>query len=150
LEPTPESHFKLCYYGAALNVIERVLQSFGSFDATFEKFPFLIGYNDELAEHGLNGLSVDEAARWWSDSLDEWETANKSRLPLTRLREVGGLDRQAVDALLCVGLVEEDSRFGSLLETMQEQPGQRRPTVGLIKQWWGDESVRRLIDFGVL
>ncbi|MEK6302434.1 MAG: ATP-binding protein [Acidobacteriota bacterium] len=150
LEATPESHFKLCYYGAALNVIERVLQSFGSFDATFEKFPFLIGYNDELAEHGLNGLAVNEAARWWSDSLDEWETTTESRLPLTRLRQVGGLDRQAVDALLCVGLVEEDSRFGSLFETMQEQPGQRRPTVGLIKQWWGDESVRRLIDFGVL
>ena len=149
-DPSPELHFKLCFYGAAMNVIERVLQSFGSFEATFEKFPFLIGYNDELAEHGLDGFSVDEAARWWSDSLDEWETTTRGWLPLTRLRQAAGIDRQAVNALLCVGLVEEDSRFGALFETMQEQPGQRRPTLGLIKQWWGDASVRSLIDFGLL
>ena len=149
-EPSPELHFKLCFYGAALNVIERVLQSFGSFEATFEKFPFLIGYNDELADHGLTGLSVDEAAQWWSDSLDEWEKTNEGWLPLTRLRQAGGLNRQSVNALLCVGLVEEDSRFGALFEAMQEQPGQRRPTLGLIKQWWGDSAVRSLLDFGLL
>jgi hypothetical protein len=51
---------------------------------------------------------------------------------------------------MCIGLVEEDARFGTLFEAMQEQPGQRRPTFGLIKQWWGDDSVQTLIDFGLL
>ncbi len=147
--PTPQSHFKLCFYGAVLNLIERVLQSLGSFEETFDKFPFLIGYNDELAEYGLSGQSVEEAALWWGDSIDVWELEAKSWLPLARLRQKV-LDRRAIDALLCVGLVEEDSRFGTLFETMQEQSGQRRPTLGLIKQWWGDDSVQTLIDFGLL
>jgi hypothetical protein len=150
LEPTPQSHFKLCFYGAVLNLIERVLQSMGSFEETFDKFPFLIGYNDELAEHGLNGRPVDDAANWWGDSIDQWEAAAKNWLPLARLRDKAQLDRPAINALMCVGLVEEDSRFGSLFETMQEQPGQRRPTLGLIKQWWGDDSIQTLIDFGLL
>ena len=149
-EPTPQSHFRLCFYGAVLNLIERVLRSLGSFEEAFEKFPFLIGYNDELSEYGLNGVSVDEAARWWGESIDAWESDVKSWLPLARLRQKVPLDRRAVDALMCVGLVEEDARFGTLFEIMQEQPGQRRPTLGLIKQWWGDESVQTLIDFGLL
>ena len=62
-DPTPPSHFRICFYGAVLNLIERVLQSFGSFEEVFEKFPFLIGYNDELAEFGLSGRSVDDAAK---------------------------------------------------------------------------------------
>ena len=150
LEPTPHSHFKLCFYGAVLNLIERVLQSLGSFEETFEKFPFLVGYNDELAEHGLNGLAVQEASDWWSDSVNEWEAGASGWLPIARLRRQAHLDPPALHALMCIGLVEEDSRFGSLFETMQEQPGQRRPTIGLIKQWWGDESVQTLIDFGLL
>jgi hypothetical protein len=149
-EHTPHSHFRLCFYGAVLNVISRVLMSFGSFEAVFDKFPFLIGYNDELAEHGLNGRALDEAANWWSESLEEWEAADRRWLPLARLRQNGQIDRQAIDALLWVGLVEEDSRFGALYEAMQEQPGQRRPTLGLMKQWCGDESVQTLIDFGLL
>jgi hypothetical protein len=148
--PTPQSHFKLCFYGAVLNLIERVLRSLGSFEETFEKFPFLIGYNDELAEYGLGGVSVDEAAGWWDDSLDEWEAGAEGWLPLARLRQILGLDRRAIGALMCVGLVEEDSRFGTLFEVMQEQPGQRRSTLGLIKQWWGDDSVQTLIDIGLL
>ena len=149
-EPKPQSHFKLCFYGAVLNLIERVLRSLGSFEETFEKFPFLIGYNDELAEYGLNGLSVDDAAQWWGDSIDEWEAETTSWLPLARLRQKARLGRRAIDALMCVGLVEEDARFGTLFEAIQEQPGQRRPTLGLIKQWWDDDSVQTLIDFGLL
>jgi ATPase family protein associated with various cellular activities (AAA) len=148
--PTPQSHFKLCFYGAVLNLIERVLRSLGSFEETFEKFPFLIGYNDELAEYGLGGVSVDKAAGWWDDSIDEWEGGAEGWLPLARLRQILLLDRRAIGALMCVGLVEEDSRFGTLFEVIQEQPGQRRSTLGLIKQWWGDESVQTLIDFGLL
>ena len=150
LDPTPHSHFKLCFYGAVLNLIERVLQSLGSFEETFEKFPFLIGYNDELAEHGLNGQTINEAADWWSESTDQWEAGARSWLPIATLRKKARLERAALNALMCVGLVEEDSRFGSLFEVMQEQPGQRRPTLGLIKQWWDDDSVQSLIDFGLL
>lgn len=149
-EVTPQSHFKLCFYGSVLNLIERLLRSFGSFEETFEKFPFLIGYNDELAEYGLIGQSVDDAAKWWGDSIEGWEADATNWLPLLRLRQKAHLERSAIDALLCVGLVEEDARFGTLFESMQEQPGQRRPTLGLIKQWWGDDAVQTLVDLGLL
>ena len=149
-ERTPRNHFKLCIYGAVLNLIERLLRSLGSFEETFSKFPFLVGYNDELAEYGLSGVAVDQAADWWDASIDEWEGASQGWMPLARLRRQFSLDRLSIGALMCVGLVEEDARFGTLFEIMQEQPGQRRPTLGLIKQWWGDDAVQALIDFGLL
>lgn len=149
-ESTPRTHFKLCFYGAVLNLIERVLRSIGSFEETFEKFPFLVGYNDELAECGLSGVPVDEAAQWWERSVEEWEAEADCWMPLARLRRKAPLDRRTLGALMCVGLVEEDARFGTLFETMQEQAGQRRPTLGLIKQWWDDDSVQILIDYGLL
>ena len=40
-------------------------QACGSREAAFEQFPFLISYHDELAEHGLEGQTLDEAVGWW-------------------------------------------------------------------------------------
>src|SRR6185295_17686217 len=53
LPQTPDTHFKLYFYAAVLRVIEQVMQSFDSPEATFEQFPFLAGYMNELAWHGL-------------------------------------------------------------------------------------------------
>src|SRR5262245_52226727 len=97
LEHTPRSHFKLCFYDAVLNLIERVLRSMGSFEEAFEKFPFLIGYNDELAEYGLSGVSLDEAAQWWGDSVSAWEDDVNQWLPIASLRRNLSLDRRALD-----------------------------------------------------
>lgn len=149
-EPTPQSHFKLCFYGSVLTLVERVLRSVGSFEEAFERFPFLVGYNDELAEYRLDGLAVDEAVMWWNAAIAEWEASVGCRLPIARLRDHESVGRRALDALLCVGLVEEDSRFGTVFETMQEQPGQRRPTLGLVKQWWGDDAVQTLVGLGLV
>ena len=63
LPPTPAVHFKLYFYAAVLRLIEHVTQALGSFAATFEQFPFLTGYRDELAAHGLNGLTLDGASQ---------------------------------------------------------------------------------------
>ena len=137
LRPTPANHFKLCFYRAVLNAIQQVARSLGSFDAAFSQFPFLAGYNNELAERGLAGMAASEACIWWTASLDEWEAAAGHHLPLRALCEAAGLEQTTLALLMTVGLVEEDARFGFMFEYLQGITGQPRPTQGLLHSWFG-------------
>ncbi len=158
LPPTPAEHFKLYFYAAVLHLIEQVSQSFGSREAAFEQFPFLDGYYDELATQGLEGLASENLAAWWRDSLHAWEETIPGHLPLRALREATGLGHAAITLLLSIGLIEEDARFGLLFETMQNTPGQHRPTLGLLNAWWREPSdsdevratLRRLQTLGLI
>jgi len=158
LPPTPAVHFKLYFYAAVLRLIEHFTHALGSLAATFEQFPFLTGYSDELAAHGLNGLPLDGATRWWCDTLYAWEETVPGHLPLRALREAVGLDHAALTIWLSVGLSEEDARFGVVFETTQGIPGQRRPTVGLLNTLWSDDAepievratLKRLQECGLL
>src|SRR5262245_26683167 len=116
LRPTPANHFKLCFYRAVLNAVQSVGRSLGSFDAAFSQFPFLAGYNNELAERGLAGKSVNEACTWWTSSLVQWELITPHHLPLRALCEAAGLDQTTLALLMTIGLVEEDARFGFMFE----------------------------------
>ncbi len=156
--PTPAQHFSLCFCAAVLRVLDQVAISFGSHAAALEIFPFLAGYYDELAEHGLDDLTGDGAAAWWRDALADWEAAAPGHLPLRALRLAAGLDHTALTLLLAVGLIEEDPRFGALFEALQDGPGQHRPTVGLLSAWWRQPggwsevrtALRRLHDLGLI
>jgi hypothetical protein len=151
-------HFKLYIYAAVLRIIEQVAQACGSLEAAFEQFPFLIGYNNELATNGLEGLSSDQAEIGWRDILLDWEEKTKAHLPLRALRETAGLDHEAITMLLSIGLIEEEARFGLVFEAMQGTPGQHRPTIGLLNAWWrepadGGEArahIRRLQELGLV
>ncbi|HZE79593.1 MAG TPA: ATP-binding protein [Candidatus Polarisedimenticolia bacterium] len=154
LRPTPANHFKLCFYRAVLNAIQQVARSLGSFEAAFAQFPFLAGYNNELAERGLAGMSAGDACSWWTSSLDEWELAIEPPLPLRELCEAAGLDQTSMAILLTIGLVEEDARFGFMFEYLQGIIGQPRPTQGLLHSWFGPEdivrsSIRRMQEVGL-
>ena len=140
LPATPATHFKLYFYAAVLHVIEQISQSFGSREAAFEQFPFLDGYYDELATLGLEGLASGELATWWRNSLHAWEETVPGHLPLRALREASGLSHTALTLLLSIGLIEEDARFGLLLEALQSTPGQHRPTLGLLNAWWREPT----------
>jgi ATPase family protein associated with various cellular activities (AAA) len=140
---TPLEHFKLLFYAAVLRVIRHVTELLGTFEATFEQFPFLVGYNNELAEHGLAGLSSDEAACLWQDSLRAWEEATRGHLPLRALGEAAALDYATLVMLLTIGLIEEDARFGLVFEFIQGTAGQHRPTMGLLNSWESEFSERR-------
>src|SRR5262249_30484741 len=111
LRATPANHFKLCFYRAVLNAIQQVGRSLGSFDAAFSQFPFLAGYNNELAERGLAGKSVNEACTWWASSLAQWELATQHHLPLRALCEAAGLEPTTPALLMRIGLVGKDARF---------------------------------------
>jgi ATPase family protein associated with various cellular activities (AAA) len=155
LRPAPANHFKLCFYRAVLNAIQQVGRSLGSFDAAFSQFPFLAGYNNELAGRGLAGKSVNEACTWWESSLAEWELATQHHLPLRALCEAAGLDRLTLALLMTIGLVEEDARFGFMFEYLQGITNQPRPTQGLLHSWFGPEevvrsSIRRMQEIGLV
>ena len=156
---TPPEHFKLYFYAAVLRVVKQCFEVFGSREAAFEQFPFLSGYNAELAARGVDELSCTEAGRRWYDALRDWEKrAGARHLPLRALREGTGLEHEALTLLLCIGLAEEDTRFGMLFAAMQGTPEQHRPTTGLLDAWWRapdeeDEAracLRRLQELGLV
>jgi hypothetical protein len=138
LARTPVEHFKLYLFAAVSHVTRQAVETLGTFEETYEQFPFLLGYSDELAGSEPNDLTPREAARWWRETLRDWETSARAHLPLRALRETCELDHDAMTLLMCAGLLEEDSRFGSLFEAVQATPGQRRPTAGLLHAWWRD------------
>jgi len=157
LQPTPTEHFRLYFYAAVLNLIHHISQVCGSSEVAFEQFPFLAGYNNELADAGLAGVRSDEAIEWWLDSLGAWEEKATQHLPLRALRKASGLDHHAMTLLVSIGLIEEDARFGLTFAEMQGAPGQHRPTASLLNAWWrtadnGDGRVvlRRLQALGLV
>src|SRR5215510_7315972 len=157
LQQTPGEHFRLCFYAAVLNLIHHVSQICGSSEAAFEQFPFLVGYNNELAESGLVGVRSDEAISRWLDSLSEWEEKATVHLPICALRKAADLDHHGLVSLMSIGLIEEDARFGLIFEAMQGTPGQHRPTASLLNAWTvpgknteGRAILRRLQDLGLM
>lgn len=145
LSGTPAEHFKLCFYATVLRVLEHAADALGGFEELFEHFPFLVGYNNQLAEHGLDGLSSEQASQWWAESLEAWEKAAEGHLPLRALREAAGLDHWTMTMWLSIGLIEEDIRFGLMFEKLQGTPGQRRPTAALLAAWWSDVADQNLL-----
>lgn len=152
---TALEHFKLYFYGAVLAVLEQVIRGFDSPEATFEQFPFLLGYNNELANYGLEGYHSSAALAGWQAGIENWERTAEGHLPLKALREVAALDYAAVTLLVSIGLVEEDARFGFLFETLQGLPGQPRPTLSLLNAFSPDPdelrtNLRRLQELGLI
>lgn len=139
LQTTPAEHFKLYFYGAVLSLFHHVVQVYGSSEAAFKEFPFLVGYNNELADGGLAGVHSTEAVAWWNESLQAWEAKSTGHLPLRALRQAAGLDHSALILLTTIGLIEEDLRFGIVFETMQDSPGQHRATPSLLNSWGRDD-----------
>lgn len=156
LERTPTHHFKLYFFSTAMHVIDQAAQTAGSFDALFEQFPFLAGYYDELSALGVreDDLSGSAFGQW----LDEWEKTASCHLPIAALRASSHLPHEALLLLFCVGLIEEDGRFGLLFEAMQTASGVQRPTLGLLNAWWREHddwtetrmTVRRFLAMGLV
>jgi hypothetical protein len=130
LSRTPSEHFRLCLYGAVLNLIEKTAEVCGSFAKAFEEHPFLVDYNNELAQHALEGMQQGEAGGFWRRSLSEWEESDATHLPIKALTETSNFDYGTVMLLMSIGLVEEDAQFGAVFAQLQGGRGQTRPTTG--------------------
>ncbi|HEX6096509.1 MAG TPA: ATP-binding protein [Thermoanaerobaculia bacterium] len=145
---TAAAHFRLWCLAAVLHVLEQLTRNLGSLDEVLEQFPFLREYLDEVP----SGTGADD----WLASIREWESHTGDHLPIRALRDALQLDDRAVTLFFAIGLIEEDPRFGFVLECAQPvSPGQHRPTLGLLTAWWRDAAdvratIRQLLDNGLV
>lgn len=160
----PREHFKLFFYAAVLHIFSRLSLDESADSAsspqetTFEHFPFLAGYTNELAACGLEGMSLDQAELAWREAVLAWEDSAPLTLPLTSLRRAAELDYDALVLLAAIGLLDEDARFGPLFAAAQGIPAQHRPTFGLLSVWWHNEhgynevrnTIHSLQDLGLI
>lgn len=149
IEPrNPAAHFRLWFLAAVLHVLEQLTRNLGSLDEVLEQFPFLRDYLDELPPEA----TADE----WLAAIREWESHTGIHLPVRALRDALGLDDRALTLFFAIGLIEEDPRFGFVIECAQPVSAQQhRPTLGLLTSWWREaanvrESIRLLLDNGLV
>ena len=91
-------------------------------------------------------------------SLARWEADAPISCRRERVRDSAGLDHDAMTLVFSAGLIEEDARFGSLFEVLNESHGQHHPTIGLLTECWAETSdrgevrarIRRLHELGLL
>lgn len=143
LPRTARSHFLLLMYAAVYRLLYTVhLLDSGAQDgiSVHEEFPFLGGYFDEMLRFMPADITWEAGWQWWRDELARWE-GDEHDLPLLRLPAVPGdaaeSGRLGLDnrlALILIGLVEEDSRFGTVFARLQQPLIGRRPTAELVGQ----------------
>lgn len=142
------AHFRLWFLAAVLHVLEQLTHNLGSLDEVLEQFPFLRDYLDELPA----GMTTVE----WLLAIHDWESGTEAHLPIRALQKALDLDERGLTLFFAIGLIEEDPRFGFVLECAQPvSPGQHRPTLGLLTSWWRNasnvrEAIRLLLDHGLV
>lgn len=155
---TAAAHFDLFFLAATANLTRRAVRFFGTRDAVFNGFPFLQTYDERLAGREPDDLDDEKSDEWWSENLFAWEKKSETHLPLRDLREKLALSYSAIILLMTVGLVEEDSRFGSVFETLNEFSDDKRLTFGMVNAWHREEksdvsahsTIHRLHDLGLI
>lgn len=137
---TPAGHFDLYFLAATANLTRRLERIFGTREAVFGEFPFLQIYDERLAGREPDDLPDKKAGKWWEKTLLEWEKTSKEHLPLRVLREKFGLEISSVILTVTIGLIEEDSRFATVFEFLNENSEHKRLTFGTINGWRREEK----------
>ena len=155
-----QGHFRLNYYAAVYCLLHQI-QCLGRVkgddtEEAFEAYPFLARYLEEILPFLPQDLGWDEGFAWWEEQLTHWEQ-EAARLPLTALKQECGLGFHSRMALMLSGLIEEDSRFGTLFAELQSPLSYRRPgleLVGRLAAGLGDQDgwriCRPLLSAGLL
>ncbi|MDX1656371.1 MAG: hypothetical protein R3310_14275, partial [Candidatus Competibacteraceae bacterium] len=137
---SPGGHFAILLYAALYRLLDH-LRRLGrtrgeSLETTFERYPFLAGYFAELRQRMPEDISWERGLDWWRRESIAWAGQRRAHLPLNALEHRLGLDFRCRLALLLIGLVEEDSRFGTLFADLQGS--MHRPTLELIGRILGE------------
>ncbi len=161
LPRTARGHFLLSMYAT----VYRLLFTVHLLDSAAQEgpavgrdFPFLHGYFDEMLRFLPADITWEAGWGWWQQELAAWEARGAPDLPLLRLERQAGLGIYSRLALILAGLVEEDSRFGTVFARLQEPLTGRRPTVELVGQVVGGAGegadaaslCQRLLTLGLL
>ncbi|HSN76451.1 MAG TPA: hypothetical protein VL334_15350, partial [Anaerolineae bacterium] len=133
---TPRGHFLLHFYGAVLRLLAYVERN-GVLANTGKGTPegdylFLRHYREEVRHLLPEGLALEEAVPWWEDQVAAWQQGVPDPLPLAALETLPAVRVAGRSVFLLAGLVEEDSRFGTLLAHVQQPLPARRLTLGLV------------------
>lgn len=135
---TAEGHFVLYFYAAIYHLlghIERLSRVGGQKpEAVFGRYPFLGKYVSEMQAHMPSELHGFEAMSGWRQAIENWEGPIEDHLPLRSLTSEAAIGYPGCLAFMATGLVEEDSRFGTLFAELQAPLGLRRPTFELLGQ----------------
>ena len=145
LSRTPENHFVLHFHAAvyAISAFVRHLKVANGADPDqgLEEHPFLRQYLAESLQFMPDGLQWQEGTTWWTREIQAWEQAESPRtrpsrdaFPLRTLTRVLGLTMPQRLAFVVVGVLEEDSRFGTLFAGLQAPLSSRRPTFELVNR----------------
>jgi len=135
LPRTAASHFRLGLYAALYRLFHSLHAASSGpagLEAVLRRYPFLGGYYEEMRPLLPEGLGWDGTLAWWETAVLAWEEEAGVHLPLAVLSEAAGVGFAGRLALLMVGLVEEDPRFGALFAELQAPLAERRPCVELV------------------
>lgn len=164
LPRTPQSSFLLYLFAAIYRLVRHLhrLEEAGALDMdqVIDAYPFLGSYFAEMRAHMPRDMNWGAGGSWWQDELTKWEATATCHLPLKALTSGGGLRLESTLALMISGLVEEDSRFGTLFADLQDPLDHRRPTLELAGQIVAEDTemgisdpwsvCRPLIDLGLV
>ncbi len=131
LEPTKELHLRLWLYAAVMQLVSYLYQLGGG--EALGRFSFMKGYLFEVEQY-LPDAHLGEIGESWADALAEWELdmpETATTWPMCRMISAG-LSPDHVLALMLIGLVEIDARFGALYAQLQPFPEEQRLTAGLL------------------
>ncbi len=137
LLPTARSHFVLHFFAAVYRIVYHLRRLHEEKpEAIFAEHSFLSSYFGEMVDYLPPGLSWQAGTVWWRDQIARWEQQAAVHLPLLALHR---LDFDHRLALVLAGLVEEDSRFGSIFEQLQAPLLRRRPSLEMIAYLLADD-----------
>jgi hypothetical protein len=136
LRRTVENHFLIDFY-AAVFVLAGYLQRLGEdggrqLEEVLEHYPFLGGYLSSLQAFLPQDLTWGQGMAWIEAQVSRWEHCRRGHLPLGALGVEAGIGFTDRMALMCVGLVEDDFRFGELFADLQAPSAGQRPTAELV------------------
>ncbi|MEX1021378.1 MAG: hypothetical protein WDZ49_17085, partial [Litorilinea sp.] len=129
---SPRAHMDVWLQQALLRVAA-YLAAVADDEGVLERYSFLGAAIDAVQRQLPRQTTLAELERMWAAAVAAWESALPvdSELPLQRLRRVGLTDDH-LRALVLVGLVEMDSRIGTVYGALHPFPDEFHITVGLL------------------
>lgn len=141
---TPVAHLRLALLRAVLSLMQRATQGIAPLPELLQRFPALQHHLDVAAALGLEGRTLEEALPVLDERL--W-SGHDAALPLRRLRDALGDDREAVDLFLLCALADEDPALQPFIDALGGRDG--RPTRGSLPAEQ-DDAIEALLAGGFL
>ncbi len=143
VEHTERGQFVLYFYAAVDHLLHHVDRLGGcggpGWADTRDQFPFLAGYDEEIRRFFPEPLPREDFSRRWVDAIAAWEQGATGHLPLSALAREAGLGFPSLFAWVAAGLVEEDSRFGTVFANLQAPLPHRRPCLETLGQMFNGD-----------